>query len=112
MAVDGTQQRMRHRPGAKIFVTGLDEPDGLLAGGEKALHRVRQRREASRVAQTIVVCRLRTVLELGRPLKTMACPTANLLYSYSLDTAPAHFRRDHRSYAVRAPSQDRGFPPL
>src|ERR1039457_6488195 len=39
------------------------------------------------VAQTIVVCRLRTVLELGRPRKTMACPTANLLYSYFLDTA-------------------------
>ena len=37
--------------------------------------------------QTIVVCRLRTVLELGWPRKTMACPTANLLYSYSLDTA-------------------------
>jgi hypothetical protein len=34
------------------------------------------------VAQTIVVCRLRTVLELGRPRKTMACPTANLLYRY------------------------------
>jgi hypothetical protein len=29
------------------------------------------------VAQTIVVCRLRTVLELGRPRKTMACPTAD-----------------------------------
>jgi hypothetical protein len=29
----------------------------------------------SGVAQTIVVCRLRTVLELGRPQKTMACPT-------------------------------------
>ena len=28
------------------------------------------------VAQTIVVCRLRTVLELGRPPTTMACPTA------------------------------------
>src|ERR1022692_2742597 len=41
------------------------------------------------VAQTIVVCRLRTVLELGRPRKTMACPTANLLYSYFLDTAIA-----------------------
>jgi hypothetical protein len=27
------------------------------------------------VAQTIVVCRLRTVLELGKPRKTMACPT-------------------------------------
>jgi hypothetical protein len=39
------------------------------------------------VAQTIVVCRLRTVLELGRPRKTMACPTANLLYSCFLDTA-------------------------
>jgi len=39
------------------------------------------------VAQTIVVCRLRNVLELGRPRKTMACPTANLLYSYFLDTA-------------------------
>jgi Ca-activated chloride channel family protein len=39
------------------------------------------------VAQTIVVCRLRTVLELGRPRKTMACPTANLLCSYFLDTA-------------------------
>src|ERR1022692_845842 len=38
------------------------------------------------VAQTIVVCRLRTVLELGRPRKTMACPTANLLFSYFLDT--------------------------
>jgi len=37
------------------------------------------------VAQTIVVCRLRTVLELGRPRKTMACPTANLLYSYFVD---------------------------
>jgi hypothetical protein len=35
--------------------------------------------------QTIVVCRLRTVLELGRPRKTMACPTANLLYSYFLE---------------------------
>jgi hypothetical protein len=45
------------------------------------------------VAQTIVVCRLRTVLELGRPRKTMACPTANLLYSYFLDAAPAHFRQ-------------------
>jgi hypothetical protein len=31
------------------------------------------------VAQTIVVGRLRTVLELGRPRKTMACPTADLL---------------------------------
>jgi hypothetical protein len=31
------------------------------------------------VAQTIVVCRLRTVLELGRPRKTMACPTAKLI---------------------------------
>src|ERR1035438_6722465 len=41
------------------------------------------------VAQTIVVCHLRTVLELGRPRKTMACPTANLLYSYFLDTAIA-----------------------
>jgi hypothetical protein len=30
------------------------------------------------VAQTIVFCRLRTVLELGRPRKTMARPTANL----------------------------------
>ena len=30
---------------------------------------------------------LRAVLELGRPRKTMACPTANLLYSYFLDTA-------------------------
>jgi holo-[acyl-carrier protein] synthase len=30
------------------------------------------------VAQTIVVCRLRTVLELGRPRRTMACPTVNL----------------------------------
>jgi hypothetical protein len=30
------------------------------------------------VAQTIVVGRLRTVLELGRPRKTMACPTAGL----------------------------------
>jgi hypothetical protein len=30
------------------------------------------------VAQTIVVGRLRTVLELGRPRKTMACPTAKL----------------------------------
>ena len=30
------------------------------------------------VAQTIVVCRLRTVLKLGRPRKTMACPTAKL----------------------------------
>jgi len=39
------------------------------------------------VPQTIVVCRLRTVLELGRPRKTMACPTASLLYSYFLDTA-------------------------
>jgi ABC-type Fe3+ transport system permease subunit len=39
------------------------------------------------VAQTIVVCRLRTVLELGRPRKTMACPTANLLDSYFLDPA-------------------------
>jgi hypothetical protein len=28
------------------------------------------------VAPTIVVCRLRTVLDLGRPRKTMACPTA------------------------------------
>jgi hypothetical protein len=37
------------------------------------------------VAQTIVVCRLRTVLELGRPRKTMACPTANLLYSYCME---------------------------
>jgi hypothetical protein len=41
------------------------------------------------VAQTIVVCRLRTGLEHGRPRKTMACPTANLLYSYFLDTALA-----------------------
>jgi hypothetical protein len=39
------------------------------------------------MAQTIAVCRLRTILELGRPRKTMACPTANLLYSYFLDTA-------------------------
>jgi len=39
------------------------------------------------VAQTIVVCRLRTVLEHGRPPKTMACPTANLLCSYA--TGPA-----------------------
>jgi hypothetical protein len=39
------------------------------------------------VAQTIVVCRLRAVRELGGPRKTMACPTANLLYSYFLDTA-------------------------
>ena len=38
------------------------------------------------VAQTIVVYRLRTLLELGRPRKTMACLTANLLYSYFLDT--------------------------
>jgi holo-[acyl-carrier protein] synthase len=30
------------------------------------------------VAQTIVVCRLHTVLELGRPRRTMACPTVNL----------------------------------
>jgi hypothetical protein len=28
------------------------------------------------VAQTIVVCRLRAEFELGRPRKTMACPTA------------------------------------
>jgi len=28
------------------------------------------------VAQTIVVCRLRTVLELGRPPTTVACLTA------------------------------------
>jgi len=41
------------------------------------------------VAQTIVVCRLRTMLELGRPRKTMACPTDNLLYSYFLDATPA-----------------------
>jgi hypothetical protein len=33
-------------------------------------------RLVSGVAQTIVVCRLRTVLGLGRPRKTMACPTA------------------------------------
>ncbi len=33
-----------------------------------------------------VVCRLRTVLELDRPRKTMACPTPNLLNSYFLDT--------------------------
>jgi hypothetical protein len=33
------------------------------------------------VAQTIVVGRLRTVLELDRPRKTMACPTDDLLYS-------------------------------
>jgi len=38
-------------------------------------------------AQTIAVCRLRTVLELGRPRITMACPTSHLLYSYFLDTA-------------------------
>src|SRR5580658_3930564 len=29
-------------------------------------------------AQTIVLCRLRSVLELGRPRKTMACPTGKL----------------------------------
>ena len=40
MAVDGTQQRMRHRPGAKIFAAGLDESDGLLARREKATHRI------------------------------------------------------------------------
>ena len=49
------------------------------------------------VAQTIVVCRLRTVLELGRPRKTMACPTANLLYSYFLDIALASSASSDRS---------------
>jgi hypothetical protein len=34
--------------------------------------------------QTVVVCRLRAVVELGRPRKTMACPTANLLYYAAL----------------------------
>jgi hypothetical protein len=33
------------------------------------------------VAQTIVVRRVRPVLELGRPRKTMACPTANVARS-------------------------------
>ena len=74
MAVDGNQQRMRHRPGAKIFAAGLDESDGLLARREKATHRIRQRCEASH--------------------------------------RPAYFRRDYGSRAVRAPSQDRGFPLL
>ena len=41
-------------------------------------------RLVSGVAQTIVVCRLRAVVELGRPRKTMACPTANLLYYAAL----------------------------
>ena len=41
------------------------------------------------VAQTIVVCRLRSVVELGRPRKTMACPTARLpsAVSYSHTSA-------------------------
>jgi hypothetical protein len=41
------------------------------------------------VAQATAVCRLRTVLTLGRPRKTMACPTANPLYSYFADTTLA-----------------------
>jgi hypothetical protein len=57
------------------------------------------------VAQPIVVCRLRTALELGRVLfhensraaspqtghkKTMAAPPLNLLSSYFLDTTLAY----------------------
>jgi hypothetical protein len=42
------------------------------------------------VAQTIVVCRLRTVLELGRPRRTMACPTANLQQPTNVLKIPAN----------------------
>jgi len=47
------------------------------------------------VAQTIVVRRLRIVLELGRPPKTMACPTVKSLPSFTRS------RRRERSLSSR-----------
>jgi hypothetical protein len=42
------------------------------------------------VVQTIIVCRLRTLVEFGRPRKTMACPTAKIYSPQALYAIHLH----------------------